>query len=50
MGIRLHGVEAVDKIWMTSCALHNFLLKEDGLDKEREKGVPSDWEGNLGLH
>ena len=49
-GIRLHGVEAADKIWMTCCALHNFLLEEDGLDKEWENGVPSDWEGNLGLH
>ena len=31
-GIPLHGIEATDKIWHTCCALHNFLLEEDGLD------------------
>jgi hypothetical protein len=31
-GITLHGIEATDKIWLTCCALHNFLLDEDGLD------------------
>jgi hypothetical protein len=31
-GIPLHGIEATDKIWLTCCALHNFLLEEDGLD------------------
>ena len=24
-GIRLHGIEAADKIWLTCCALHNWL-------------------------
>jgi hypothetical protein len=48
-GIRLHGVEAADKIWMTCCALHNWLLEVDGLDDKWENGVPSDWEGELGL-
>jgi hypothetical protein len=28
----LHGIEATDRIWLTCCALHNFLLEEDGLD------------------
>ena len=32
-GIPLHGEEACDEIWLTCCALHNFLLKEDGLDE-----------------
>jgi hypothetical protein len=31
-GIPLHGIEATDRIWLTCCALHNFLLEEDGLD------------------
>jgi hypothetical protein len=31
-GIPLHGIEATDRIWSTCCALHNFLLEEDGLD------------------
>jgi hypothetical protein len=35
---------------MTCCAFHNFLLKEDRLDKEWENGVPFYWESNLGLH
>jgi hypothetical protein len=42
MGVRLHGVEAVDKIWKTCCAFHNMLLEIDGLDSE--------WEGELGMH
>ena len=41
-GIRLHGVEVVDDIWRTCCALHNWLLDIDGLDVE--------WSGELGLH
>jgi hypothetical protein len=49
-GVRLHGIEATDKIWLTCCALHNFLLEEDGLDEQWKNGVPSDWEGDLGLH
>ena len=31
-GIRVRGQENTDKIWLTCCALHNFLLEEDGLD------------------
>jgi len=41
-GVRLHGVEAADKIWKTCCAFHNMLLEIDGLDSE--------WEGELGMH
>ena len=47
-GIRLFGVESADKIWMTCCALHNWLLEVDGLDEKWESGVPSEWEGELG--
>ena len=31
-GIRLRGPQATDNIWLTCCALHNFLLEQDGLD------------------
>jgi hypothetical protein len=49
-GIRLHGTGPADKIFKTCCALHNWLLEIDGLDDEWERGVPSEWEGNLGNH
>jgi hypothetical protein len=49
-GIHLHGVEATNKIWMTCCALHNWLLEINGLDDKWQGGVPSDWESELGLH
>ena len=35
-GIRLHGVEAVDKVWKTCCALHNLLLEFDGRLNDEE--------------
>ena len=41
-GIRLHGVNAADNVWLTCCALHNWLLDIDGLS------LP--WDGELGLH
>jgi hypothetical protein len=44
------GVEATEEIWLTCCALHNFLLKADGLSKHWGNGVPSDWEGDWGRH
>jgi hypothetical protein len=30
-GVRVHGVDKVDIIWLTCCALHNWLLEIDGL-------------------
>ena len=47
-GIRLHGTEAADKIWLTCCALHNLLLDHDGLDENWHQGVSSDWEREEG--
>ena len=44
----MHGVEACDDIWHTCCALHNWLLEHDGLDKEWGTGVSSEWEGQIG--
>jgi len=43
-GIRLHGTEAADHTWKTCCALHNWLLHVDGLDKQ----WGSDWQGGMG--
>jgi len=37
-GIRLEGVEVANNIFKTCCALHNWLLEIDGLDREW-KGV-----------
>lgn len=49
MGIRLKGCEPADKIWLTCCALHNWLLFADGLSKKWSEGVrSSDYEGELG--
>ena len=31
----LQSIQAFDQIWLTCCALHNWLLKIDGLDAER---------------
>jgi hypothetical protein len=51
-GVRLHGVDAVDSVWFTCCALHNWLLEVDGLTEEWVGGVHkvgSEWESDLGL-
>lgn len=47
-GVRLHGVEAADAIWLTCCALHNMLLHVDGLSERWMEGHKSDWEGEMG--
>ena len=48
-GVRIHGVDGVDDVWLTCCALHNWLLDIDGLNGAWEHGVPmSDWEGPMG--
>ncbi len=33
-GVRLHGLDAVDYVWLMCCALHNWLLDVDGLTEE----------------
>ena len=38
-GIRLHGVEAADKIWLTCCALHNCLFDEISTGTDQWDGV-----------
>ena len=33
-GIPLRCIEVCDRVWLTCCALHSFLLVEDGLDEK----------------
>ncbi len=50
-GVPISGVDSVDCVWFTCCALHNWLLDIDGLSEKWEDGVRycvSDWEGELG--
>lgn len=54
-GVRVHGVDKVDLIWLTCCALHNWLLDIDGLNDEWTGEqiatcTESDWLGELGQH
>jgi hypothetical protein len=42
-GIRLHGTDGADQVFLTCCALHNKLLDIDGLDERWEQGVQSIW-------
>ena len=43
-GIKMWGIKNTDRVWLTCCALHNWLLEVDGLAKGWEHGVQSDWE------
>ena len=43
-GIKLWGIKSTDRVWLTCCALHNWLLEVDGLAKGWENGVKSNWE------
>jgi Plant transposon protein len=47
-GMRIHSIKSVDHVWCTCCALHNMFLDSDGLNKNWEKGVVSEWEGEWG--
>ena len=49
-GIRLNGQQAADRVFLTCCALHNWLLEVDGLDDKWEEGMKSRWERTLGYH
>ena len=49
-GVRLEGLETVDNIWYTCCALHNMLLHIDGLNNRWTQGIASDYEGEFGWH
>jgi hypothetical protein len=50
-GVRIYGVDSVDHIWFTCCALHNWLLEIDGLTQKWVGGVQmltSEWDGEMG--
>jgi hypothetical protein len=48
-GICIYGVDKVDYIWLTCCALHNWLLDIDGISDQWNDGVlVSNWDGELG--
>ena len=47
-GVRLAGTDPADNMFMTCCALHNWLLEIDGLDRQWKDGVESEWEGAIG--
>jgi hypothetical protein len=49
-GIRLFGTHSADKIFLTCCALHNWLLEIDGLHERWAEGEQSEWEDPLGNH
>ena len=40
-GIRLSGVDLADKIFLTCCALHNWLLETDGFTNNWNNGIPA---------
>jgi hypothetical protein len=49
-GVYVNGVDKVDEIWLTCCALHNLLLDIDRLSGKWKNGVlVSDYDGKLGL-
>ena len=50
-GVRTYGVDSVDHVWFTCCALHNWLLEVDGFSKKWVGGVQNltrDWDGEIG--
>ena len=49
LSIRIHDIDEVDKIWKTCCTLHNWLLENDGLDKEFTGKPTSEWDRGIGL-
>ena len=50
-GVRTHTIKSVDNVWLTCCALHNWLLEIDGLDQPWDgvNAVTSEWTGEFGL-
>ena len=50
-GVRISGVDLIDYVWFTCCALNNWLLDIDVLSEKWVGGVQqciSNWEGELG--
>jgi hypothetical protein len=49
--VRIYGVDSVDHVWFTCCALHDWLLEVDGLTEKWVGGIcklTSDWDGDMG--
>jgi hypothetical protein len=49
-GVQIHSVDSVNNIWLTCCALHNWLLEIDGMNEIWIGGVhtvASDWDGKM---
>ena len=52
-GIRLQSAAAIEQIWLTCCALHNYLLEHDGFDQAWVAGGECPWQARVdgqGLH
>ena len=51
-GLRFKSIAKCDQVWLTCCDLHTILLQIDGLNKDWDSGVSSNWEvidkANLG--
>ena len=41
-GVQFHGILNCDMVWLTCCALYNYLLDVDGLDVQWDDGVLCD--------
>ena len=44
-GIEAKSIKQADQVWLTCCALHNFILERDGMDEEWEADVVTE-DGN----
>ena len=47
-GVRLAGTEPADNMLLTCCALHNWLLEIDELDRQWKDNAESEWEDAIG--
>jgi hypothetical protein len=47
-GVRLHGSNSCDKVFLTCCSLHNLLLETDGLNVGWNTGAVTDWQQDMG--
>ena len=47
-GIRFHGILNCDMVWLTCCALHNYLLDVDGLSEVWNSGIDCDYDTDDG--
>ena len=50
IGIQIHSIESVDRLWSSWCAFHNMLLFATRLSETWAEGGESDCQGEMGLH